>query len=362
MGYMQKQLIVMCNKLIDKLYKTHRLKKEEYLFLIQNREFCKEYLFEKAREVRDKYYGRNIYIRGLIEFTNICKNNCLYCGIRKENNNIERYRLTEEEIIKSCITGYKLGFRTFVLQGGEDVFYSDEKLIRIIKTIKKKYPDVAITLSIGERSFESYKKLKEAGCDRYLLRHETCIKSHYKKLHPAEMSFDNRIRCLKDLKKLGYQVGCGFMVGSPFQTDENLASELLFLKRINPEMCGIGPFISHKDTPFRNEKTATAELTVFMLGLIRLTLPKVLLPATTALGTIDELGREKGINAGANVLMPNLSPIAVRKKYMLYDNKICLGDESAQCIECLKQRMKKTGCKIIVSRGDNINFKEEKHV
>ena len=359
MEYMQKQPIAMCKFLIDKLNKEHKLKKEEYLLLIKNRESCREYLFEKARETRDKYYGKTIYVRGLIEFSNICKNNCLYCGIRKDNKNVERYRLSEEEIISCSNEGYKLGFRTFVLQAGEDSFFTDEKLIRIIKAIKKNHPDVAITLSIGERSFESYKKLKEAGCDRYLLRHETCSKKHYQKLHPKEMSFDNRVRCLKDLKKIGYQVGCGFMVGTPFQTEENLASELLFLKKVNPEMCGIGPFISHKDTPFKNEKSGTAELTLFMLGLIRLTLPKVLLPATTALGTIDKLGREKGINAGANVLMPNLSPVAVRKKYMLYDNKICLGDESAQCVECLKLRVKKTGCKIVVSRGDNKKFKEE---
>lgn len=358
MEYMQKQLTAMCNELIDRLSKKHILKKNEYLFLIQNRDLCKDYLFEKAREAKEKYYGKDIYIRGLIEFTNICKNNCLYCGIRKDNKNIDRYRLSEDQIVGCCDEGYKLGFRTFVLQGGEDGFFTDEVLCKILKRIKETHPDVAITLSVGERSFESYKKLKEAGAERYLLRHETACKRHYKKLHPQEMDFDNRVRCLKDLKTLGYQVGCGFMVGSPFQTEENLAKELLFLKKINPAMIGIGPFISHKDTPFKDEKSGTAELTIFMLALIRLTIPKVLLPATTALGTIDPLGREKGIMAGANVLMPNLSPVNVRKKYMLYDNKICLGDEAASCIECLKKRIEETGDKIVISRGDSKNFKE----
>ncbi len=234
------------------------------------------------------------------------------------------------------------------------MYFTDEILITIIKEIKSKYPDCALTLSIGERSFESYKKLRQAGADRYLLRHETASKTHYEKLHPKEMSFENRIGCLKNLKKLGYQVGAGFMVGSPYQTEKNLAEELIFLKKLNPEMCGIGPFISHKDTPFKDQESGTLDLTLFMLGLVRLTLPNVLLPATTALGTIDEFGREKGIKAGANVLMPNLSPVSVRKKYMLYDNKICTGDESASCVECLKRRISKTGCSIVVDRGDYI--------
>ncbi len=340
------------NDLIDKLRKEKTLTKEEYLILIKNREKCKEYLFKNSSEVRDKIYGKDIYIRGLIEFTNYCKNDCLYCGIRRSNKNADRYRLTKEEILNCADEGYKLGFRTYVMQGGEDGYYTDEILVDIIKSVKLKYPDCAITLSIGERSFESYKKLKEAGADRYLLRHETANENHYKKLHPKEMSFENRIKCLENLKKLGYQVGAGFMVGSPYQTEENLAEEMIFLKRINPHMVGIGPFIPHKDTPFNKEKQGKVDVTLFMLGLIRLTLPNVLLPATTALGTIDNLGREKGIKAGANVLMPNLSPVGVRKKYMLYDNKICTGDEAAQCIECLKQRINKIGYNIVVARGD----------
>ena len=348
-------MIDKCKTLIEKIEKTHILSNDEYLFLIENRDDCKDFLFQRARYVREKVYGKSIYIRGLIEFTNICKNNCYYCGIRRGNSNCQRYRLTPEEIIDCSNNGYDLGFRTFVMQGGEDSFFTDEILCNIIRKIKENHPDTAITLSIGERSFESYKALKEAGADRFLLRHETCSKGHYEKLHPKEMSYDNRINCLKNLKKLGYQVGCGFMVQSPYQTLEDLSNELIFLKELNPEMVGIGPFISHKDTPFKDEKSGTAELTIFMLGLIRLTLPNVLLPATTALGTIDEFGREKGILAGANVLMPNLSPVSVRKKYMLYDNKICTGDEAAACIECLKKRIEKTGYNIVIGKGDYKN-------
>ncbi len=349
---MPKQHTAMYKELIDKLRYQKSLSKDEYLKLIKNREDISEYLFKNAREVCESIYGKDIYIRGLIEFTNYCKNDCLYCGIRRSNKEAQRYRLTQEEILSCAKQGYNLGFRTFVLQGGEDNFYTDEKMEKIIKSIKTKYPDCAITLSMGERSFESYQRLKIAGADRYLLRHETISKSHYEKIHPKQMNFENRIKCLQNLKKLGYQVGCGFMVGSPYQTEENLAEEMIFLKQFNPQMVGIGPFISHKDTPFKNEKSGNVELTLFMLGLIRLTLPNVLLPATTALGTMDLLGREKGIKAGANVLMPNLSPVTVRKKYMLYDNKICTGDESAECLECLKKRVGTTGRTIVVDRGD----------
>lgn len=342
----------MFENLIDKLYENGTLLFDEYKILIENRALCADYLFEKARKARDEIYGKKIYIRGLIEFTNYCKNNCLYCGIRSSNKNAVRYRLTAQDILECCKQGYSLGFRTFVLQGGEDAFFTDDYLCEIISDIKKNYPDCAVTLSLGERSFESYKRLKDAGADRYLLRHETADKLHYGKLHPPNMSFDNRQKCLENLKSLGYQVGAGFMVGSPFQTVDNLANELIYLKKLSPHMVGIGPFIPHKDTPFCENSAGTAELTLFMLALIRLTLKNVLLPATTALGTIDDFGREKGINAGANVLMPNLSPISVRKKYMLYDNKICTGDESAECIKCLKNRMKSTGCEIVADRGD----------
>lgn len=249
-----------------------------------------------------------------------------------------------------------LALELLYFRGGEDSFYTDEVLSQIVSKIKEEYPDTAITLSVGERSYESYKTLKEAGADRYLLRHETASKSHYELLHPKDQSYENRLRCLNDLKALGYQVGCGFMVGSPYQTEENLAEELIFLKKMNPQMVGIGPFISHKDTPFKDKENGSVELTLFMLGLIRLTLPNVLLPATTALGTLDPMGREKGILAGANVIMPNLSPVSVRKKYSLYDGKICTGEEAAECVECLKTRINKTGYQIVVSKGD---YKEE---
>ena len=345
----------MYNKLIDKLEQNGILTFDEYLTLIKNRDECREYLAQRAAAVRDRVYVKRVFIRGLIEFSNYCKNNCYYCGIRAGNRNIERFRLSADKILECADTGYELGFRTFVLQGGEDAHYTDTDFCYIISKIKERHPDCAVTLSLGERSYESYKALKEAGADRYLLRHETCNKSHYEELHPAEMSYENRLRCIDDLKSLGFQVGVGFMVGSPFQTYEDLANEMLFLKSINPQMVGIGPFIPHSDTPFCNETAGTAELTTFMLSLIRLTIPQVLLPATTALGTIDPMGREKGIMAGANVLMPNLSPADAKSKYMLYDGKICTGDEAAQCIVCLKNRIEKTGCHIVTDRGDYIN-------
>lgn len=349
---MPKQHIQMCNALIEGLDKGAELSHEEYLYLIKNRELCREELYQMASAKRKKYFGRKIYIRGLIEFTNYCKNDCYYCGIRRSNASCERYRLSHDDIILCAEEGYRLGFRTFVLQGGEDPYYTDDILCKIVSSIKSRFPDCALTLSLGERSTESYKRLREAGADRYLLRHETSCKEHYSRLHPKEMSFENRIKCLEELKKLGYQTGAGFMVGSPFQTDEMLADELIFLKKLNPQMVGIGPFVPHSGTPFADKSAGTAEKTLFMLSLIRLTLPSVLLPATTALGTVDPTGREKGICAGANVVMPNLSPVSVRKKYMLYDNKICTGDESAQCIVCLKRRIESVGCEIVTDRGD----------
>lgn len=343
--------------LIDKLENEKMLDKSEFVFLIKN---CSpensKYLFKKADEIRKKIYGTDVYIRGLIEFTNYCRNDCFYCGIRRSNSNIERYRLSREQILKCCRTGYGLGFRTFVLQGGEDGFYSDEMIVDIVGMIKQEFPDCALTLSIGEKSRESYRKYFDAGADRYLLRHETADDIHYSRLHPKALSSENRKRCLFDLKEIGYQTGSGFMVGSPYQTAENLADDMIFLKKLNPHMVGIGPFIPHKDTPFAKEKAGTLELTLFMLGLLRLMLPNVLLPATTALGTIAEDGRELGIMAGANVVMPNLSPASERKKYALYDNKICMGDEAAECRQCLEKRINRIGYKIVTDRGDYKNI------
>ena len=343
--------------LIDKLCLTRELKRDEWVTLIRERTHgTAEYLFELARAVRIRYYGHDIYIRGLIEFTNYCRNDCYYCGIRKSNGNAQRYRLSKEEVLSCCEHGYELGFRTFVLQGGEDGYFTDDRLCDIVSSIRTGFPDCAITLSVGERSPESYQRLYDAGADRYLLRHETYDCGHYGRLHPPQLSASHRRKCLWDLKKTGYQVGTGFMVGSPYQTPENLADDMMFLARLNPQMVGIGPFVPHHDTPFADAPGGTAELTVFMLGLIRLLLPRVLLPATTALGTIDPDGREKGILAGANVVMPNLSPAQVREKYLLYDNKICTGDEAAESLNSLKKRMEKIGYHITVDRGDSLNI------
>ena len=343
----------------EKFINTHELTKEEYVELIRLAEAdvqTREQLKEEAVRLQKKYYGTDVYTRGLIEFTNYCKNNCYYCGIRNGNRNAKRYRLTKEEILDCCANGYELGFRTFVLQGGEDPYYTDEKLAEIVREIRATYPECAITLSVGEYSKETYRLWKEAGADRYLLRHETASDELYQKLHPAEMKLSKRKQCLYDLKELGYQVGAGFMVGAPGQQISDLAEDLVFLKELEPHMVGIGPFIPHHDTPFADQPAGTLELTLFMLGLIRLMLPKVLLPATTALGTIHPKGRELGILAGANVVMPNLSPTEVRKDYLLYDNKICTGDESAQCRHCLERRMASVGYQVVTSRGDSLNI------
>lgn len=341
-------------QIIDKLYLTGSLEPNEYKALIDNRNHeLSEYLFEKARDVRIRNYGYDVYIRGLIEFTNYCRNDCLYCGIRRSNCTAERYRLTKEEIMECCSAGYELGFRTFVLQGGEDGYYTDDRMTELIRAIKSAYPDCALTLSVGEKSYEAYKAYFDAGADRYLLRHETANAQHYGRLHPAAMSPENRKKCLYDLKEIGFQVGCGFMVGSPFQTTDCLVEDLIFIKELEPHMVGIGPFIPHHGTPFADENGGTLELTLYLLGIIRLMLPAVLLPATTALGTIHPKGRELGILAGANVVMPNLSPVSVRQKYMLYDNKICTGDEAAECRYCLQKRVESIGYCIAVSRGDH---------
>lgn len=344
-------------RLIDKIKKQRQLTLDEYQTLIEGYSpEMAEYVAKEAVKVRQQIYGNKVYIRGLIEISNICKNDCYYCGIRKSNPNCDRYRLTKTEILQCCKEGYELGFRTFVMQGGEDGFFTDEVLCDIVSEIKNGFTDCAITLSMGERSKESYQKLYEAGADRYLLRHETADKEHYEKLHPKQMSHENRIQCLKDLKSIGYQVGCGFMVGSPYQTIESLAKDLKFIEEFQPDMCGIGPFIPHKDTVYKKEKAGSVELTCYLLSLIRLICPSVLLPATTALGTLDDNGREKGILSGANVVMPNLSPLSVRKKYELYNNKISTGQESVQGLDELKERMTAISYEIVCERGDIIKL------
>lgn len=342
---------------IHKLEQNQTLSRGDWITLIAN--FTSEdaqYLYERARVIQNQHYGNQVFIRGLIEFTNYCKNDCYYCGIRRSNRNARRYRLTRDSILNCCRKGYKLGFRTFVLQGGEDGYFTDTVLVEIVSAIRQEFPDCAITLSVGERSRESYEALYSAGANRYLLRHETYDHAHYARLHPSELSAAHRQQCLWDLKDIGYQVGTGFMVGSPLQTAETLADDMLFLKELNPQMVGIGPFIPHHDTPFADQTPGTLDLTLFLLGAIRLMLPKVLLPATTALGSIAENGRERGVLAGANVVMPNLSPAKVRENYLLYDNKICTGDEAAESVEHLRQSMQAIGYDIVVSRGDSLNI------
>jgi biotin synthase len=311
-----------------------------------------EALFAEARKVREEHYGRGVYFRGLIEFTNYCKNNCYYCGIRNGNEKVKRYRLSLEEILNCCRLGDLLGYKTFVLQGGEDPFFTDDRVVDIVSAIRREYPGHAITLSIGERSRESYERFFRAGANRYLLRHETAAEDHYRKLHPETMSLRVRKQCLFDLRDIGYQVGAGFMVGTPFQQPEHLLEDLRFLRELEPHMVGIGPFIPQADTPFGGEAQGGFRQTLRMVALTRLLLPQALIPATTALGTISPTGREKGLMAGANVVMPNLSPKNVRKLYALYDNKICTGDEAAECRLCMEGRIRDFGFEPDMARGD----------
>ena len=339
--------------LADRLCEEHGLSASEYAALIEGRTpALAQRLARAAVGECERVYGDAVYTRGLIEFTNYCKNDCLYCGIRAGNASCHRYRLTREQILACADEGYDMGFRTFVLQGGEDPRATDDWLCDVVAALKAAHPDCAVTLSVGERSRDSYARLKQAGADRYLLRHETASPEHYRKLHPKQMSYDNRMRCLRDLRDLGYTVGVGFMVGSPYQTPAHLAADLKFIEQFRPEMCGIGPFVPHHATPFADWAGGTVELTCFLLSIIRLIQPNILLPATTALGTIHPQGREQGILSGANVVMPNLSPVEVRADYELYDNKICTGEEAAECRGCLGARMIAIGRRLVVDRGD----------
>lgn len=343
------------HELIDRLHKEHTLTRGEFITLIKERdEENASYLASLAREEAVKIYGNGVFPRGLVEFTNYCKNNCYYCGIQGSNQHANRYRLSKDEILSACENGYQLGYRSFVLQGGEDPHYSDDVMVPIVSEIRKRYQDCAITLSLGERSKESYQKLYDAGSDRYLLRHEAATPELYQKLHPESLSLENRIQCLWNLKEIGYAVGTGFMVGAPYQTVENLVDDLLFIQKLDPQMVGIGPFVPHHDTKFKDYPSGTVELTTYLTSILRLMNPHLLLPATTALGTIDPRGREKGILAGANVVMPNLSPVAVRKDYSLYDNKICTGEEAAECAGCLGRRLASIDYELVFTRGDYI--------
>lgn len=344
-------------EIISRLISTHSLTEEEYKDLISLRDEESALILQReAVRLRKENYGDSVFIRGLIEVSNICKNDCYYCGIRKSNKGCDRYRLSKEEILACCEDGYTLGFRTFVMQGGEDGFFTDALLTDIISEIKSRYPDCAVTLSLGERSRESYQRLFDAGADRYLLRHETADSEHYSRLHPENLTLKNRMECLRNLREIGFQTGCGFMVGSPFQTTEALAKDLKFIEEFRPHMVGIGPFIPHRDTPFGDFSPGSAELTCDLLSIIRIILPSVLLPSTTALGTLEEGGREKGILHGANVIMPNLSPTDVRSKYMLYNNKLSTGAESAQKLDELKKKIESIGYRIVCDRGDAKQF------
>lgn len=340
--------------LIETLATEHSLSQSDYQRLVEAYdEQAAAFAAGLARQAAEKAYGKTVFIRGLIEISNVCKNDCLYCGIRRGNAASSRYRLTPEQILDCTREGYALGFRTFVMQGGEDGWFTDAVLCALIREIKEVNPGCAVTLSLGERSEKSYERLREAGADRYLLRHETANAAHYGALHPPEMSFEHRMDCLKTLRRLGYQTGCGFMVGSPQQTAAHIAQDLKFIEEFRPHMCGVGPFIPHKDTPFRDKPAGSADLTCFLLSLIRLMHPNILLPATTALGSVEANGRERGILSGANVIMPNLSPANVRDKYMLYNNKLSSGPEAAQNLRDLKDQMDAIGYKVVVDRGDS---------
>lgn len=340
-------------ELIEQLIGGGRLTKEEFLFLLKEQSpEVKTFVFQTARGQQQHYYGNQVFIRGLIECTNYCRNDCYYCGIRRSNCSAVRYRLTDDEVLYSCEKGYEIGFRTFVLQGGEDPVWTDERVTGLVSEIKHRYPDCAVTLSLGERERDSYQQFYNAGADRYLLRHETADAGHYARLHPAGLTLEHRKQCLWDLKEIGYQVGTGIMVGSPYQELENLTEDLLFIQQLQPHMVGIGPFISHQDTPFADYPNGSFEMTLYLLGILRIMLPKALIPATTALGTINPEGREQGILAGANVVMPNLSPTSVRQKYMLYDNKLNTGLESHEGLTELKARMAAIGYEIVSGRGD----------
>jgi len=344
----------MVNDLIYKLHKNNFLEKDELVYLLDNLDAeGRKLLTELASETRDRIYGRRVFMRGLIEFSSICKRNCMYCGLRVSNSKAGRYRLSKEQVLDCCRQGYELGYRTFVLQSGEDAWFTKERMVEIITAIKAQFSDAALTLSIGERSREEYAAMYEAGADRFLLRHETASRRLYEELHPG-MDFNERRRCLRDLKDIGFQVGAGFMTGLPGQTNEDLAADLLFLKELQPHMIGIGPFIPHSETPLKDERGGTVELTLTMLSLARLMVPDSLMPATTAMGTLDKNGRELALKAGANVVMPNLTPVTERPKYALYENKICLGDEAAHCRQCIETRIRSAGFEVDMGRGDSL--------
>lgn len=340
-------------QLIDKLRHEHSLIGEEYAILLT----CSDtetllYLQRQAQEVALAHFGNAVFIRGLIEISNRCRNNCYYCGIRKGNTSVTRYALNRKAILECCREGYSLGFRTFVMQGGEDPALTDDWTEQTVAAVHGEFPDCAISLSLGEKSREAYERFFRAGANRYLLRHETYNEQHYRQLHPREMSLNNRLQCLHHLKEIGYQTGTGIMVGSPGQRLEHLVEDLLFIEKFRPEMIGIGPFIPHHDTPFAGEPAGSVEMTLKLLSVFRLMHPSALIPSTTALATLASDGRERGILAGANVVMPNLSPREQRDNYTLYNNKASFGAEAAEGLCKLAQRLASIGYRISTERGD----------
>lgn len=345
------------HELIDKLEATHSLDESEYFQLLSDDLPSEEaeYLRQRARDVTDKIFGRDVRIRGLIEVTNVCRNDCYYCGLRHSNKRLKRYTLSKEQILDCCRSGHEIGFRTFVLQGGENPALSVDQVEEIVKLIHSEFPDSAITLSLGEWSDEAYVKFKEAGATRYLLRQESITSEHYSKLHPDLMSLENRIRCLKTLKRLGYQTGTGIMVGAPFQTVDDIIRDLIFMTELQPEMIGIGPFLPHSDTPFGKHAPGELKLTLKLISILRLMFQHANIPSTTALASLDTNGRISGLQAGANVVMPNLTLGAYRKQYSLYNNKAAFGLESAEGIGLLRQELAKADLYITTEKGDFSN-------
>lgn len=342
--------------IIGKLKSGKQVERDVWHYLLTSLDKAqKETLYRCAADIAVSNFGHGIFIRGLIEISSYCKNNCYYCGLRCSNNEAQRYRLSKDEILDCCRKGASLGFNTFVLQGGEDPMQNDEWIIDVVSSIKKELPDKAVTLSVGERNSETYRAFRKAGADRYLLRHETRNETHYSLLHPETMSATKRRNCLFELKNAGFQTGSGMMIGSPYQTTENLIDDILFLEELQPQMIGIGPFIPAKGTPFENSSQGTTDMTVLMIALLRLRFPKALIPATTALATIDEKGREQAILAGANVVMPNLSPCNVRKKYSIYNKKLSTGSEAAEQLQLLNAKLNTIGYHINYNRGDYNN-------
>lgn len=340
--------------LIDRLFQGERLTRAAFQALVRcEDQDALELLFQRAKERTEEVFGNHVYIRGLVEISSYCKQDCFYCGLRCSNQKAQRYRLSPDEILATCEKGYEMGFRTFVLQGGEDDYYTDEAMCELIREICLSCPGSAVTLSLGEKRKQSYEAFRKAGASRYLLRHETATAEHFSRLHPPGQRLETRMEALATLKDLGFQVGAGFMVGAPFQTPEHMAENLYFLQEFRPHMVGIGPFIPHQDTPFGKYPAGDSSQTVKMIAITRGILPGALIPATTALATLSKDARMRALQGGANVVMPNLSPNEVRVKYNLYNNKLSTGTESAQMLVALREELERYGRKMDLSRGDS---------